>query len=313
MSFCSDYDFEIERIVSEIRRVNARRILIQLPEGFQRCFPQIAEEISSRVRDAILYLTLNPSYGACLVDENAAREVGAELIIHFGHIPYPTYRPSIPTLFIPVEYVRIDYSWLERALSRYSNSTVYTTAQHLRTVSRLCRDLNMVFGGVVLGCWMRKPLTERIVIVSGGLTQCLAAQLMNPRIETVCIDPYSHRIEVIDSRRVLGARLWKVSKAFDARTLLVIDGMYGQSRPEIVRRIIGEAQRVGTKVWVAKVLRLDESVLRNLELESYDAIVVASCPRIAVDDLAHLETPVLTPGEALAALAKDLERYVYPW
>jgi len=234
-------------------------------------------------------------------------------VLHFGHEPYPFYSPRVPTIFIPVEYRGTDKNWLRKVLGSLREYVVYTTAQHLRTVDAVCKELGLPFGGIVLGCWMSEPSLPRIAVVSGGRVQCLAAQLMNPHSRVLCIDPYTQRIEEVEPKRVLRSRLWKVAKAFDAKKMLLIDGFYGQSRKSVIEKIVSAAERAGVSVVVAKVLKLDEAVLRNIGVTSFDAIVVASCPRLAVDDLSHLEVPVLTPGEALAALERNLERYSYPW
>ncbi len=325
-SFCKDYDFELENIASRIAALNIKRVLIQLPEGLQRCIPEIVSRLRELInRNLEIIVSLNPSFGACLVDEGAAKEVGAELILHFGHLEYPLYRPRLATLFIPVEYKASELDRLLDLLkplcsNASSRLCLATTAQHIELVkelvARLANSCNIEFRGVVLGCIPIDPREcDKVIVIAGGSFHCIAQALYTPNKEVLCLDPYTYRLwnPRKDVNRILRVRYWKIMRARNARRWLIIDGFYGQSRPNIIRNLVEMLQKKGYSYTIAKVLRLDEAVLRNLGAEQYDAIVVVSCPRIAIDDLTHFEVPVLTPGEAIMILGEELEVYRYPW
>ena len=302
-SFCRDYDFELENIAHRISALNVKRILIQLPEGLQRCAPEIVSRLHELTgRDLEIVISLNPSFGACLVDEGAAKEVRAELILHFGHLEYPLYKPRITTLFVPAEYRASEINKLYDLIKPLCNSTssrlcLATTAQHIglvkNLVAQLANSCNTEFRGIVLGCIPIDPREcDKVIIVAGGSFHCMAQALYTPNKDVLCLDPYTYNLwnPRKDVDRILRVRYWKIVKAHNARRWLIIDGFYGQSRPDIVRNLIEKLRKKGYSYTVAKVLRLDDAVLRNLGAEQYDAIVVVSCPRIPIDDLCLLYT-----------------------
>ncbi len=315
MSFCSEYDFEIDRIVEELRFLGVEKVLLQFTEGFQPCAPYVVRELRSRLGIEIV-VSANPSYGPCIVDEATARDLGIELVIHFGHLEHPRYRPSITTIFVPVQYRGEAKLGNVEELASLRNLCVATTAQHIDLAKDLAEKLSARFLGIVYGCYV-PPYQgcEKLLIVAGGSFHCLSAKLLAPHLEVLCLDPYVGRLWRPDREyeKLIRARLWKVSQALDARRWLIVSGLYGQRRKEIVNDLRNLIEDRGGEVIVVHALRIDESILRNLEAHRFDAIVVAACPRIAIDDLQHFEKPVLTPGEARMVLERRLEGYVYPW
>jgi len=325
-SFCEDYDFELKRVANIVKALRAKRIIIQLPEGLQRCVEMIVSELQRYVESDIdIVVTLNPSFGACLIDEYTADSIGANLIVHFGHLEYPYYKPRKKTVFIPVEYRGVDRDkilnmLMNLCINQTGRVCLITTAQHIRLVNNivptLARRCNVEFKGIVLGC---KPVDvrdcKRTVVIAGGRFHCVTQALYAISSDVLCLDPYTYNLwnPRKEAERILRVRYWKIHSARNAKKWLLIDGVYGQSRPEILRRIVELLRNKGYSYIVAKVLRLDESVLRNIGVENFDVIVILSCPRIAIDDLAHIEVPILTPGEALMLLEEKLEEYRYPW
>lgn len=82
-----EYDFEIERIVSEIRRLKAKSVGLQFPEGLKTRAVEIAGEIE-RKSGAMVVIFADPCYGACDTKESDAKRLGLDLMIQFGHDPF---------------------------------------------------------------------------------------------------------------------------------------------------------------------------------------------------------------------------------
>jgi len=79
-----DYDFEVERIVAEIRKRKAKFVGLQFPEGLKKDAVRIAKEIESKSKVKTIIFT-DPCYGACDTKEREGGMMGLDLIIHFGH------------------------------------------------------------------------------------------------------------------------------------------------------------------------------------------------------------------------------------
>lgn len=83
-----DYDFEIGRVVAEIRKRKAGFIGLQFPEGLKKDAVRIAMEIESRTGAKAVIFT-DSCYGACDTKRREGRMLGLDLIIHFGHTTFP--------------------------------------------------------------------------------------------------------------------------------------------------------------------------------------------------------------------------------
>ena len=79
------YDLEIEKIISEIKKQEAKLVCLQLPDGIK---PK-AEEIQKRIEKetkAQVVIWGGSCYGSCDLPLEVKR-LGVDLLIHFGHSP----------------------------------------------------------------------------------------------------------------------------------------------------------------------------------------------------------------------------------
>ncbi|MCW3992771.1 MAG: diphthamide synthesis protein, partial [Candidatus Bathyarchaeota archaeon] len=92
------YDLEVERVSDEIRRRNARRVLLQLPDGLRPGAFRLARALRERT-DAEVLLLGDSCYGACDVALRQSEAVEADLLVHYGH------SRMLPDRGVPVLYV----------------------------------------------------------------------------------------------------------------------------------------------------------------------------------------------------------------
>ena len=78
-----NYDFEIKRILKEIKKSNAKLVGLQFPEGLKTSALAIASEIEEKT-GAKVVIFIDPCYGACDLKELE----GMDLLIHFGHTKF---------------------------------------------------------------------------------------------------------------------------------------------------------------------------------------------------------------------------------
>jgi len=79
----TNYDFEIERILKEIKKHNVKLVGLQFPEGLKTSALSIASEIEEKT-DSTVVIFIDPCYGACDLKEIP----GMDLLIHFGHTEF---------------------------------------------------------------------------------------------------------------------------------------------------------------------------------------------------------------------------------
>jgi 2-(3-amino-3-carboxypropyl)histidine synthase len=78
------YDFELERVISEIKKSKANIVGLQFPEGFKTRALDIASEIESKT-NCVAVIFADPCYGACDTKELEAEKLGIDLVFQFGH------------------------------------------------------------------------------------------------------------------------------------------------------------------------------------------------------------------------------------
>lgn len=326
------YDFEIERIVNEIREGGYKRVLIQLPDGLKIYSKHIFDEIKRRVDNVEIAFSGDSAWGSCVLADLEAERYGYELLVHIGHVEYPYYKPRHRTLFIPA-HSKLDVSedLVDRAielLEKYNAKRVgvFTTVQHEKILPKIVSILSRKYEiiatrtSVVLGCEYSSPLAiknrvDAYVIVSGGIFHGIGLGLAAFGKPVIKIDPYESRVVDLSGEveRVYRVRVYKMYQAAEARNWVLIDGVRGQNRSwyrkyleELIRRKGGEYL-----VYISEVINID--LLRNIDSGWVDSFVVLACPRLPIDDLWEYPKPVLTPAEARMVLSGRIGYYTFPW
>ncbi|MFA5174754.1 MAG: diphthamide synthesis protein [Candidatus Pacearchaeota archaeon] len=77
------YDLEIERIVNEIKKQKAQKVLLQFPEGMKPYAQVISDELKNRTKKEF-FIWMGSCFGACDVPLEVEK-LGVDLIVQFGH------------------------------------------------------------------------------------------------------------------------------------------------------------------------------------------------------------------------------------
>ncbi|AOL16082.1 diphthamide biosynthesis enzyme Dph2 [Sulfolobus sp. A20] len=331
------YNFEEEKVINEIVKRDAKKVLLQFPEGLKYFSIEIVNKLRQKLPNVEFIISGEPSWGACDIAEDEAKEIGADLIIHFGHTPYTWYYPKFPTVFINVESkINLNPKILDDLIQILKNKydakkvSLTSTLQHVKLLPEIKKGLEdhfeviigkpsskFMFDGQVLGCDY-KPAevpADVYIIVSGGLFHAIGLGLTTNK-PTIKVDPYTQKVEDLTNeiQKILKIRYAKIMEAFDKRNWVIIQGIkVGQNRPLMVKYFYDELNKRGYNVYIVtnKVLTID--VLRNIDRSFVDVFLVTSCPRLPIDDLFNYEKPVLTPGEAKMVINNSLEPYIFPW
>lgn len=78
------YDFELEKVVGEIKRMKAKHVGLQFPEGLKKHAVEVASMIEEAT-GARTVIFIGPVYGACDTKQMEAEMLGLDLVVHFGH------------------------------------------------------------------------------------------------------------------------------------------------------------------------------------------------------------------------------------
>jgi 2-(3-amino-3-carboxypropyl)histidine synthase len=83
----ASYDLQIADAVEQIRKNEAKKVLIQLPDGLKPHADQIQRIITTEMPDVQLVFWADSCYGACDAPLHV-RHLGFDLLLAFGHAPW---------------------------------------------------------------------------------------------------------------------------------------------------------------------------------------------------------------------------------
>jgi 2-(3-amino-3-carboxypropyl)histidine synthase len=313
------FDYEEERIKQEITKLDAKRVLIQLPEGLKPEGPRLAKIIEKT--GALPIISADPCYGACDIAINEAERLGADLIVHFGHAKMVKHE-QVPTLYVEARAAITVDEAVEKSLpllSKYSKIGLATSVQHLQMLNGarelLVRDGKTViigdagrmsYAGQVSGCDYSNVKSiadevEAFLFVGGGMFHALGIALITSK-PTVIADPYDNRAFSIDdeAQKILKQHWACIEQAQHAKTFGVLIGLKpGQKRFDDALKVKEIVEKQGKTAYLLAVKEVTPEAL--LEFPTIDAYVNTACPRISLDAPGKFLKPVLTINEFMVA------------
>ena len=317
------FDFEEERIKQEIAKLDAKRVLIQLPEGLKPQAPQLASMIERT--GALPLVSADPCYGACDLSMSEAESLGVDLILHFGHSRMVKHE-KIPTIYLEARAsVAIDEA-LEKSLpllANYKTVGLTTTVQHLQNLD-LAREMlvragktvfigdasRTCYSGQVTGCDHSNAKSvaddvDAFLFVGGGQFHALGIYAATSK-PTIVADPYDNRAFEIDpiAQKTIRQRWAGIEEARQAKTFGIIVGLkLGQNHLDTALKIKGIIEKNKKTAHLLAVREVSPETL--LEFPTIDAYVNTACPRISLEAPSKFSKPILTMGELKVVFGED--------
>ncbi|MEM0342683.1 MAG: diphthamide biosynthesis enzyme Dph2 [Thermoplasmata archaeon] len=322
------FDVDLTSAIAEIKRLKARIVALQVPEGLKRRAYQFAEDIESKAGAEVLVVA-EPCFGACDIP-NSLVEM-ADVIVNIGHSPIPSLRFPKPVIFVPARSRVPLGDQLKKAVGLLQEPVgVLATSQHLTDIDDVVEGLESMgiktkvaegdsrisHAGEVLGCnysaahAIAKDVNSYILIGSGAF-HALGVHLATGK-KVVVLDPNLEEPREIDQikEKILRQRHAVIEKAERARLFGIIVGeKVGQRR---LRRARELRKLLRWKKKDAALILMDKFDPEKLRSLGFDAYVSTACPRIAIDDMAMYDKPLLTPQELEILLGvRKWENYVF--
>lgn len=311
-----NYNFEIKKTLSTIRKLNAKKITLQFPDGLLK--------YSMVIIDAIKFYTGAESvilndvvYGACCVDDES---INSDLLIHYGHsCLIPITDMKIRTLYIFVD-IKIDVTHIcDVILKNFTGRVaIIGTIQFNSSISKIKRILNKkekeknldsvkpkyitpqiypLSPGEVLGCTSPKIKdVEAVISIGDGRFHLESMMINNPELNFFKYCPFTRKMtkEHYDYDIMIQIRKREIEKAFKGKTFGIILGALGrQGNRQILKNIKNKL-----KAYKQYIILLEEINEKSLERYSFiDSFVQISCPRLSVDWGSTYKKPLLSPFE----------------
>lgn len=317
------YDLELDLVTSEIMEQGAQKILLQLPDGMRPFAFQLVEAIE-RATDATVLLSGDSCYGACDIALNQARELGVDLIVHYGHTEMVKVS-EVPVIYVHAR-IDIDVDRLVKAvlpaLKEYRAVGLTTTAQHAHQITEIKEKLSekeviVVVGqgrgktplnGQILGCSYVNTISivkevDAYLYVGGGKFHPIGI-VMSTGKPVVTANPFNEKVSLISEEDLMGIakkRMAAITMAKNARLFgILVSSKPGQNKLDDAQRLEEKIKKQGKK---AVIIYLDEIRAEHVNNYSEPEILVnTACPRIAIDGIEGINRPMITVKEIEVAL-----------
>jgi len=315
------FNFEVKKVIEEILKLQAKRILLQLPEGLKPYGIKILTEIKNKT-DATVFISADPCYGACDLALDAAKNLDIDLIIHYGHTPFKHLKDEIngvKVLYIKAEAM-IGLSKVLRKIPSiikpYSNIGLASSIQHVHKLKDVKNFLEKkgfkvyigkagglaVYDGQVLGCdytTVKNILrfVDAYLYIGGGVFHPLGI-FLETRKPVFSADPYTGNILNVSDigSKILAYRKAALAKLIEAKNVGILVGLKpGQKNMKIAEDVFKVLRRNGKNVFL---FCLNEITPENLEnFPEIDVYVNTACPRVGLDDYDRFSKPIILPKE----------------
>ncbi len=336
------YKLNLEDVVKKIKKIGAKKVGLQLPDGLLRRSTDIKDYIESETKSLVL-ISGNSCFGACDLDMNLLNEV--DLLFHFGHSKIFDVKR--------VEYVEArmicDFDDLLRDSLTFIHAdkiSLVSTVQHIEDLKRIKAfyeengieciigkgDSRITYEGQVLGCNFSSAKNdgEEIVYIGSGYFHPIGIGIATKK-RVLKVDPILKEIEEVKTERLIRRRYGVISKAMDvlknrrfshatnevgqhhdevARTRsvgILVSSKIGQKRSDIALKLYKNALKRGYETYI---LYMDTIYPEGIG-SKVDLLVNTACPRIAIDNYQRFKVPILTPIEFEMVLGgRSMEDYI---
>lgn len=317
-------DFEIDYLKEELEKRKPRKVLVQLPEGVKQNVFQL-EEVFEGLGIESIY-SGETCWGGCAIAVHEAKDVGADLIVHFGHAKFiETPEGSPKVLYIEIKD-NLDLRPLLvksiESLKDFEKIGFLYSIQHRHELENIIKFYesngkevflsekkgNVAYEGHIVGCQYAglKAIQEKVdcFVVLGNQFHSMGASL-SVKKPVILLDVYNDEVRIMEDIRekILRQRAVSIEKFKRAKNIGIIVEVKSGQKFGSAERLVKEIQAVGKNVVVITMNEITCDKLMNFYF--VDAFIELACPRIALDDFEKYEKPILTFREALVGLGKE--------
>jgi 2-(3-amino-3-carboxypropyl)histidine synthase len=324
----SNYNFEIHKTVWNIRKNDAKRVALQMPEGLL-IYACVVADILEQFCNVETIIMGDVTYGACCIDDFTAVSLGCDFLVHYAHsclVPVDVTKIKVLYIFVTIEVDKPHLiSTLTRNFEPGSRLALVSTIQFNPTLHAIPDELLLKGGitavapqamplskGEVLGCTAARlpPKDEQkidaIVYIGDGRFHLESAMIHNPETPAYKYDPYSRKftIETYDHKEMYALRRSAIATAKHAKKVGLILGALGrQGNVGTLSRLQDAFKRAGTETVLVVLSEIFPGKLA--QFDDIDCWVQVACPRLSIDWGYAFPKPLLTPYEAMVALGED--------
>lgn len=313
-------NFEIEKLVKELKKAKPKRVLVQLPEGIKVKAFEITEVIEKLGIEVVV--SGETCWGGCSIGVEEAKSSGCDLIVHFGHAEF--IKVKFPVIYIEVRDELNLVPIMKKSLpsiKKYNTLGLSYSIQHRHDIPKVIDFYEKqgkkillskkkgfaAYEGHVVGCEYHglQDIEDKVdaFLILGNNFHSMGAALQVTK-PVILIDVYNNEIKDMSEQReiIIKQRFISIEKLKKAKNVgILIEIKPGQKfgAPKI---LIKKLKEKGKNVILISMNELTPDKLMNFY--NVDCFIELACPRIAVDDFFKYHKPIVTFREALSALGE---------
>ena len=311
-------NFEIPKLVKELKKRKPKKVLVQLAEGIKQNALEIAQVFENLKIEAIF--SGESEWGGCSIAVQEAEALKCDLLVHFGHAKFINVK--FPIIYVEVKDELDLNPLLKKSLSHLKNFKkigLSYSIQHRHDIKNIMKffeengkkvSLSKKIGfaayeGHIIGCEYNglKAIQKGVdaFVIIGNRFHSMGAVIAVEK-PVILLDVYNDEIMNMEGIRnkILKQRAISIQKLKDAKNVGIIVEIKPGQKFGNPKYLVDKFKEQGKNAIVITMSEITPEKIMNFY--HIDAFVELACPRIAVDDFAKYTKPILTFKEALVAL-----------
>jgi 2-(3-amino-3-carboxypropyl)histidine synthase len=313
----------LEQAIKELKKKNAKKVLLQIPEGLKT---RVEEIITDLEKNGFTIITiLDPCFGACDIKVEEAKRLDCDALLHVGHTEF--IHNNFPVIYVPLEY---KLKKLNKFLEKISNYLIekkikkigfVTTIQYINYLKIIRENLEekgikvnsnvgeKTINSQVLGCnYSSVPNEENILYFGDGLFHPLGIHFATGK-EVIIANPLTLEIKKLDKEKndFLRKRILLIEKAKEVKSYgILVSTKLGQNNIVLAKKIKKQLEEKGKIVRIFTMDFISEEKLLGIKVGAY---INTACPRISIDDYSSYKKPIINAFEVKHLLGENYDNY----
>ncbi len=310
---------ELNGVVEQLKELKAEKVFVQFPEGLKNeKIQNIAKALEKEGITPIL--CIESTFGACDVRDAEAKRLQCDTILHVGHISFGV-ESDIPVVYweyfldsnpIPILEKEFD------KLNGYEKIGLVGSLQYMNKMPEIKKYLErkgkevfiaevegVKYAGQILGCRLKagKTIEDKVdafLCVSAAIFY-MQGLFLNVNKPVLSLDLEKKKIydTVEVKKRLLKIMAWNENAFKEARKVGILTSWKkGQLYiPYSLKNILEE--KLKKEVYIIAGDEITPEKIMGLKL---DALISTACPRVATDDVAMYDIPIIGVNQVVKFL-----------
>ncbi len=282
-------------VLKDLKKINAKRIFIQYPEGLKLRIQEICKIFD---KEGIEYvICCEPCYGSCDVRDEEAKRLNCDVILNIGHSDF-NVESKIPVVYWDYFYNIDPIPTLKKEiekLKKFKKIGIITSIQFAKSLKKIeifLRKNNkevythksLKHPGQILGCNVdaAKKIENKVdcfLYIGAGKFHPLGVAIETKK-HVFSLDLEKKEIYDLEKERMkwLKKKAWHDSELNDAKRVgIIICWKKGQNRIEEAEKLKKILEKEGKEVYILAFDNFSKEKVEGLKL---DGLINMACPRL---------------------------------